>query len=172
MQEISETQVWSLEGSYAHHIPPMLVCSLNQQGPLGDGMAAHFNILAWSIPWTEKPGRWQSIGLQRVGHDWSDWACSTNMGLQISLQENYFISSRYTPRSGINGSCGSAIFNFLRDILLFFIVAAWIYIPTNNAQEVIISWLLLIAILSGVRWYLIVILIFISLIISNVVVLL
>ena len=32
-------------------------------------MATHFSILAWKIPWTEEPGRLQSMGLQRVGHD-------------------------------------------------------------------------------------------------------
>ena len=37
-------------------------------------MAAHSSILAWRIPWTEKPGGLPSIGLQRVGHDWSDLA--------------------------------------------------------------------------------------------------
>ena len=30
----------------------------------------HSSALAWTIPWTEKPGRLQSIGLRRVGHDW------------------------------------------------------------------------------------------------------
>ena len=34
-------------------------------------MAAHFSILAWKIPWTEEPGRLQSMGSQRVGHDWA-----------------------------------------------------------------------------------------------------
>ena len=38
-------------------------------------MATHSSILAWKIPWTEKPDRLQSKGLQRVGHDWSDLAC-------------------------------------------------------------------------------------------------
>ena len=33
-------------------------------------MAPHSRILAWEIPWTEEPGRLQSMGLQRVGHDW------------------------------------------------------------------------------------------------------
>jgi len=33
-------------------------------------MATHSSILAWRIPWTEEPGTLQSIGLQRVGHDW------------------------------------------------------------------------------------------------------
>ena len=36
---------------------------------LEEGMATHSNILAWRIPWTEEPGRLQSIGSQRVGHD-------------------------------------------------------------------------------------------------------
>ena len=39
-------------------------------------MATHFNIPAWRILWTEEPRRLQSIGLERVGHDWSDLACT------------------------------------------------------------------------------------------------
>ena len=35
----------------------------------GGGHETHFNVLAWRIPRTEEPGRLQSIGLQRVGHD-------------------------------------------------------------------------------------------------------
>ena len=35
-------------------------------------MAIHFCILGWRVPWTEKSGSLQSIGLQRVGHDWSN----------------------------------------------------------------------------------------------------
>ena len=34
-------------------------------------MATHSSILAWRIPWTEEPGRLQSTGLQRVGHDFT-----------------------------------------------------------------------------------------------------
>ena len=37
-------------------------------------MATHSSILAWRIPWTEKPGRLWSVGSQRVGHNWSDCA--------------------------------------------------------------------------------------------------
>ena len=37
---------------------------------LEEGMTIHSCILAWRIPWTEEPGRLQSIGLQRVGYDW------------------------------------------------------------------------------------------------------
>ena len=35
----------------------------------GEGMATHSSTLAWKIPWTEEPGRLQSMGLQRVGQD-------------------------------------------------------------------------------------------------------
>ena len=37
-------------------------------------MATHSSILAWRIPQTDEPGRLQSMGVQRVGHDWSDLA--------------------------------------------------------------------------------------------------
>ena len=37
--------------------------------PLEKGMATHYSILAWRIPWTEEPGGLQSMGLQRVEHD-------------------------------------------------------------------------------------------------------
>ena len=44
--------------------------SLDQEDPLENGMATHYSILAWRIPWTEEPGGLQSMGSQRVGHDW------------------------------------------------------------------------------------------------------
>ena len=43
------------------------VQSLSQEDPLEKKMATHSSILAWRIPWTEEPGRLQSMGLQRVG---------------------------------------------------------------------------------------------------------
>ena len=45
------------------------VQTLGQEDTLDKGMAIHFSILAQRIPWTEKPGVLQFIGLQRVGHD-------------------------------------------------------------------------------------------------------
>ena len=47
----------------------MWVLSLGREDPLKDGMATHFSILAWRIPWTEEPGGLLSMGLQRVRHD-------------------------------------------------------------------------------------------------------
>ena len=41
---------------------------LGQEDTLEEEMATHCKILAWEIPWTEEPGRLQSMGLQRVGH--------------------------------------------------------------------------------------------------------
>ena len=45
------------------------VRSLDWEDPLEKEMATHSSTLAWKIPWTEEPGRLQSTGSQRVGHD-------------------------------------------------------------------------------------------------------
>ena len=50
-------------------IQEMWVYSLGQEDPLEKEMATHSSILAWKIPWMEEPGRIQSMGSQRVGHD-------------------------------------------------------------------------------------------------------
>ena len=52
--EMWETQVWSL----------------GWEDPLEEGIATHSSILAWRIPWTEEPGGLQSMGSQRLGHNW------------------------------------------------------------------------------------------------------
>ena len=53
-------------------LPPMRetqVLSLSQEDPLEKEMVIHSSIIAWKIPWTEEPGRLQSMGSQRVGHN-------------------------------------------------------------------------------------------------------
>ena len=45
------------------------VPSLGQKDPPEKEMATHSSILTWRIPWTKEPGKLQSMGLQRVGHD-------------------------------------------------------------------------------------------------------
>ena len=40
--------------------------SLGHENPLEEEMATHSSILAWDIPWTDKPGRLQSMGLQKL----------------------------------------------------------------------------------------------------------
>ena len=53
MQEIGDTEVQSL----------------SQKDPLEKEMATHSSFLSWKVPWTEDPGRLQSLRSQRVGHD-------------------------------------------------------------------------------------------------------
>ena len=55
-------------------LPPMQetqVRSLGREDPLEKEMVTHSSILAWRIPWTEKPGKLQSTGLQRIRQDWA-----------------------------------------------------------------------------------------------------
>ena len=71
--ESTYSSVWaSLLTQTIKNPPAMLetrVQSLDQDDPLEKGMATHSCILAWSIPYTEKPGGLQSMGWQRVGYD-------------------------------------------------------------------------------------------------------
>ena len=46
------------------------VQSLGREDPLEKEMASQSSILAWRIPWTEEPGGLQSMGSQRVKHNW------------------------------------------------------------------------------------------------------
>ena len=62
----------SLVAQWVKRLPTMRetrVRSLGWEDPLEKEMATHSSTLAWKIPWTEKPGRLQSVGSQRVGHD-------------------------------------------------------------------------------------------------------
>ena len=64
----------SLVAQRLKHLPPMWetrVQSLGREDPLEKEMVTHSSILAWRIPWMEKPGRLQSTGSQRVGHNWA-----------------------------------------------------------------------------------------------------
>ena len=64
---------WASLGAQMVKNPPAVqetwVQSLGWEDALEEGMATHSSILVWRIPWTEKPGRLQSIGLQRVEHN-------------------------------------------------------------------------------------------------------
>ena len=79
---------------------------LGQEDPLEKEMTTHSSILAWRIPWTEEPGRLQSTGSLRVGHDWVTSLSLSCIGegndnsLQCSCLEN--------PRGG--GASWTAIY--------------------------------------------------------------
>ena len=52
-----------------HETQKMRVQFLSQEDPLEEEMATHSSILTWKIPWTEAPGKLQSMAPQGVGHD-------------------------------------------------------------------------------------------------------
>ena len=63
---------WSVYAQTVKCMPTMQVIrvqSLGREDPLEKEMATHSSIFAWKIPWTEKLGRLQSMGSERVGHD-------------------------------------------------------------------------------------------------------
>ena len=77
------------------------VPSLDQEDSLEKGMATHSGILAWRIPWAEKPGGLQSMGLQRVGHDWArEYA-------HIKIQEPLALLPWKNPKQWILGQRGT-----------------------------------------------------------------
>ena len=62
----------SLVAQMVKNLPAVLktwVQSLGQEDPLEEEMATHSTVLAWRSPWTEEPGKLQSMGLHRVRHD-------------------------------------------------------------------------------------------------------
>ena len=64
----------SLVAQMVKNLPAMQetwVWSLGQEDPLEKKMATYSSILAWRIPWTEEPDGIQSMGSQRVGHNWA-----------------------------------------------------------------------------------------------------
>ena len=72
MWETQKSGTASLVAQRLKGLPPMRetwIRSLGQEDPLEKEMATHSSILAWRIPWMEKPSRLQSMGSQRVGHD-------------------------------------------------------------------------------------------------------
>ena len=72
MQEVGDSQVaqWVKNLPAMQETEEMGVRSLGQEDPLEESLATHSNILAWRIPWTEKPGSVQSMGSRKVGHNW------------------------------------------------------------------------------------------------------
>ena len=60
-------------------------------------MVTHSSILAWRIPWTQKPGGLQSIGSPRVGHNWSDSAINNLPAVQETLERGVDPWVRKTP---------------------------------------------------------------------------
>ena len=77
------------------------VQSLSQEDPLEEEIAIRSSILAWKIPWTEEPGGLQSIGSQRVGHDWVHTHTTTDTSQITALLQFHALETLagYTERS-------------------------------------------------------------------------
>ena len=65
------------------------VQSLDWEDPLEEVMATHSSILAWKIPWTEKPGRLWSIGSQRFWYKWGDSAYTHTCRMNWRVQDSF-----------------------------------------------------------------------------------
>ena len=88
----------------------MWVPSLGQEDPL-EGNSNPLQYSCWRIPWREEPGRLQSTGSQRGGHEWSYWACmqakrtSTQVWLQTwTIATDFYITLNKIP-SGVIAFC-------------------------------------------------------------------
>ena len=71
--------------------------SLSQEDLLEKEMATYSSILAWKIPWTEEPGRLQSMGSRWVGHDWAT-SLVGYWGLRRTPSPSFQCSEKYTQR--------------------------------------------------------------------------
>ena len=69
---------------------------LGQKDPLGKEMATHSSIPAWKIPWIEESGGLQSLGSQRVGHNWVTCMTMPTFGLfTLSSYLKFFIIGKF-----------------------------------------------------------------------------
>ena len=109
-----------------------LVWSLGQEDPLEKGMATHSNILAQRILWTEESGGLQSMGLQRVGHDWVTntdtnttchlqvyWICWTSLTVG-QVETDFLITSLYILRWNVNYSTGAILWQVWNSLAISF----------------------------------------------------
>ena len=87
--------------------------SLGQEDPLEREMATHSSILAWRILWTEESGGLQSMGLQRIRHDWT-----TEHMFALSYSEHVFYPCEI--------------------LIVIQIGTAWLFRPTINLQSYVI----------------------------------
>ena len=99
-QQYTRVQVWMLMAQTVKHLPAMWetwVQSLGQEDPLEKEVATYSSTLAWEIPWTEEPGRLQSMGLQRVRYNWGTSLMNINVHMcLLSFQKDDIHPKRLT----------------------------------------------------------------------------
>ena len=110
----------SLLAQTIKNMPAMLetwVQSLGWDDPLEKGTAILSSILAWRIPWTEEPGKLQSMGSQRIRHDRATFTAPLENDLEISYKTN--IHLLYVQKISL---------------LCFYLREVKPYVPTNSKQ--------------------------------------
>ena len=94
------------------------VRSLGWEVPLEKVMAIHSSILARRIPWTEEPGGLQSVGLQRVGHDWA-----TNILVPSELprmdSNKYLLEESAHYRDRVRLACRKKTLKMYLDVIIW-----------------------------------------------------
>ena len=116
------------------------VRSLDREGPLEKEMATHSSILAWRIPWTEEPRMLQSMGMQKVRHDWANQMFFIAPCILKAAPKLAF----FNPKALIGQkSRKQAYYSFL---FLFFWLH-WLLIPAHRLSQVTMN-----RICSLLRW--------------------
>ena len=82
------------------------VQSLGWEYSLKEGMALYSSFFAWRIPWTEEPGGLQSMGSQRVGHDWATKHPTMQTKVNDDAFSLYFFSKRKKKSDSLTPSRG------------------------------------------------------------------
>ena len=101
------------------------VWSLSYIDPLEEEMATHSSILAWKISWTEEPGGLQSMGSQRVGHDWATSLTHSQINCYENVCTDFCMNIKLhfceiNLRSKISGLPGHFMFSFIRNCQVVF----------------------------------------------------
>ena len=104
-------EIWESANSYfqgvfqmVKNLPAMQkigVESMGWEDPLEKGMVTQSSILAWKIPWTEEPGGLQSMGLQRVRHN---WAINTFTFKHVTVSDGIYTEGVFWPGSFLCGT--------------------------------------------------------------------
>ena len=101
------------------------VQSLGWEDLLEKEMATHSSTLVWKIPWTEGPGRLQSMGSQRIGHDWAT-------SLSLSYLQRNFISWGQFPRGYLGLWC--SISENLHQEISAYLFISFLFMSSNILQ--------------------------------------
>ena len=89
-------------------------------------MAPHSSTLAWKIPWTEEPGRLQSMWSQRVGHDWANSLFLWNPGKVKEAEESLFPTNKKPGTWKGLVSTGFCSISQGLTIFFFFFLPVWL----------------------------------------------